>query len=132
MTYEKYLQKVDRIALRNKRRAMRQSLRQKRQHGKTPRKKIETNKLIAIYLFALLNAIVIYSMVAMWKLGDLSYLGALISDIAAQVVIYAIYCAKAYAGKRAEENMKFEREKWEAALNSEDSPTLIDDETRVL
>lgn len=121
MTYESYLKKADKIALHNKRKAMRRSLKQKKRQGGSPRKKIETNKLLAIYLFALMNAIVIYSMVAMWKLGDLSYLGALISDIAAQVVIYAIYCAKAFAGKRAEENMKFERDKWEAELHSDAS-----------
>lgn len=118
MTYEKYLHEVDKINARKKQKLMRQKLREKRRGGTgQKRHNMETNKLIALYLFALLNAIVIYAMVAMWKLGDLSYLGALISDIAAQVVIYAIYCAKAYAGKKAEENMKFERDKWEAELN---------------
>ncbi len=79
-------------------------------------KKIETSKLIAIYLFALLNAIVIYSMVAMWHFGDFSYLGVLISDIAAQVLIYAIYCMKAYHAKKQSELMKFDREKLNGSL----------------
>lgn len=73
--------------------------------------RIETSKLIAIYLFALLNAIVVYAMVAMWHFGDFSYLGVLISDIAAQVLIYAIYCMKAYHAKKQSEQMKFDREK---------------------
>ena len=71
---------------------------------------IETSKLFAGYLFALMNAIIVYAMVAMWKFADLSYLGVLITDIAAQILVYAIYCLKAYKGKNAEEEMKFKRE----------------------
>lgn len=77
---------------------------------------IETSKLIAIYLFALLNIIVIYAMVAMWRFGDFSYLGVLISDIAAQVLIYAIYCMKAYHAKKQSERIKFDREKLSGSL----------------
>lgn len=73
--------------------------------------KVETNKLIAIYLFFLLNAIIIFAMVAMWHFGDLSYLGVLITDIAAQVLVYAIYCLKAYHGKKQGELIKFQRDK---------------------
>lgn len=72
---------------------------------------IETSKAIAIYLFILLNAIVVYSMVAMWRTGDLSALPVLISDLAAQVLVYAVYCAKAFKGKQSEEQMRFERDK---------------------
>lgn len=72
---------------------------------------IETSKLLAVYLFVLLNAIVVYSMVVMAISQDLSSLPVLISDLAAQVLVYAIYCAKAFKGKQAEENMRFEREK---------------------
>ena len=79
-------------------------------------KHIETSKLIAVYLFVLLNAIVIYSMVAMWCFGDFSYLGVLISDIAAQVLIYAIYCMKAYHGKKQSEQMKFDRDRLKGKL----------------
>jgi len=82
------------------------------------KKKRETSKLIALYLFVLLNAIVIYAMVAMWRFGDLSYLGVLITDIAAQILTYGIYCLKAYKGKKAEEELKFERYK----MTYEDSP----------
>ena len=77
---------------------------------------IETSKLIAIYLFGLLNAIIIYAMIAMWRFGDFSYLGVLISDIAAQVLIYAIYCMKAYHAKKQSERMKFDREKLQGSL----------------
>lgn len=78
--------------------------------------RIETSKLIAIYLFALLNAIVVYAMVAMWHFSDFSYLGVLISDIAAQVLIYAIYCMKAYHAKKQSERMKFDRERLSGSL----------------
>ena len=78
--------------------------------------RIETNKLMAIYLFVLLNSIIIYSMIAMWKFGDFSYLGVLITDIAAQVLIYAIYCMKAYHAKKQSELIKFSREKLQGGL----------------
>ena len=78
---------------------------------------VETSKAIAIYLFILLNTIVIYAMVAMWVFSDLSYLGVLITDIAAQILLYAIYCLKAYKAKKQEEYMKFEREKFNGSLS---------------
>lgn len=77
---------------------------------------IETSKLIAIYLFAILNAIVVYAMVAMWVFVDFTYLGVLISDIAAQVLIYAIYCMKAYHAKKQSENMKYKRDRANGTL----------------
>lgn len=87
-----------------------------RERNKYGSEKIETSKLIAIYLFVLLNAIVIYAMIAMWQFADFSYLGVLISDIAAQVLIYAIYCMKAFHAKRESERMKFDREKLRGSL----------------
>lgn len=129
MTYGQYLKRVDRINRRIKQARMRQSLRDKKQRHKRAHKKIETNKIIAVYLFVLLNAIVVYAMIAMWRFNDLSYLGALISDIAAQVVIYAIYCAKAYAGKKAEENLKFEREKWLSERDNSEGPVCEEEST---
>ena len=83
-----------------------------KERNRFSKKKLETNKLMAFYLFILLNAIIIYAMIAMWVFRDLAYLGVLISDIAGQVLIYAIYCVKAYCGKKQEENLKFEKEKF--------------------
>lgn len=60
-------------------------------------KKPTTDKLIAIYLFIILNVILIYSMISMWHLADLSCLGILITDIAGQVITYYIYAKKATA-----------------------------------
>lgn len=76
-----------------------------------PRRKMQTTKLIIIYLMMLLNAIIVYACVAMWHFRDLSYLQALITDIAAQVLIFAIYCAKAYFETKQEELTKIERER---------------------
>lgn len=90
------------------------------------RPKIETSKLLAFYLFILLNAIIIYSMVAMWRFRDLTYLGVLISDIAAQVVIYAVYCIKAYKGKKEEEFIKLERDKLSSVVIN--SPVIRDED----
>lgn len=58
-------------------------------------KKPTTDKLIAIYLFIILNVILVYSMISMWNFADLSCLGVLITDIAGQVITYYIYAKKA-------------------------------------
>lgn len=71
----------------------------------------ETHKVFAMYLFVLFNAILVYALVAMWVFADLQWLGVLITDIAAQVLVYGIYCLKAYNGKKQEEKIKLEREK---------------------
>lgn len=84
---------------------------------------IETSKLFAFYLFIVFNVILIYAMVAMWNFGDLSYLGVLITDILAQILLYGIYCLKAYNGKKQEEQLKFEKEK---AFGSYDSDMDVD------
>ena len=60
-------------------------------------KKPTTDKLIAIYLFIILNVILVYSMISMWNFADLSCLGFLITDIAGQVITYYIYAKKATA-----------------------------------
>ena len=108
LTKEEYQAKLEKIKESNTQKKYRKALREE---------KIETSKLIAIYLFALLNAVIVYSMVAMWKFVDFSYLGVLISDIAAQVLIYAIYCLKAYHGKKQEEQVKLEKERMTGTLD---------------
>lgn len=92
----------------------------KAEKGKYKQKpKIETSKIMMIYLFVLFNVVIVYAMVAMLLLSDLTYLGVLISDIVAQVVTYGIYCLKAYYGKKQEEQMKFEKEKLYGSINNE-------------
>ena len=113
LTQKQYQQEIEKAKRTSKQRMLRKEISKEKNKYKS---KPETSKLIAIYLFALLNGIVIYSMVVMWKFRDLTYLGVLISDIAAQVLIYAIYCLKAYKAKKSEEELKFKKEKHEDSL----------------
>lgn len=110
LSSKSYQQEMERVKRHNQQVEMRNNLK----HEKDKYKKkvhIETSKILAIYLFILLNAIVIYAMVAMWKFADLTYLGVLITDIAAQILIYGIYCLKAYKAKKSEEEIRLERDK---------------------
>lgn len=111
LSKEDYEKKLENIKKRNEQITLRRKLREQKQSAlRLP--KVETSKVLAVYLFSLLNAVIIYAMVAMWRFADLTYLGVLVSDIAAQVVIYAIYCLKAYHGKKQEEALKLEKEKF--------------------
>jgi exonuclease III len=105
------------IQTRNQQKEYRRQLKEEKKKGRKGLH-IETSKLFAIYLFVLMNAIIIYSMVAMWKFQDFSYLGVLISDIAAQILIYGIYCMKAFKAKQSEEDLKFKREKYYGTLGN--------------
>lgn len=117
LTTKEYQQELEKVKKENVQKKYKQSLKnEKNKYRKSF--KIETSKLIAFYLFALLNAIVVYAMVAMWIFADISYLGVLISDIAAQIMIYAIYCMKAYRAKKSEEEMKFKRDKYSGSLEN--------------
>lgn len=61
-----------------------------------PKKKLpSTSKLIAAYLFLILNVVLVYAMITMYQFRDLTYLGVLITDIAAQILTYFIYARKA-------------------------------------
>ena len=53
-----------------------------------------------------------------------SYLGVLITDIAAQVLIYAIYCLKAYCAKKQSENVKLRRERYAGISGEENNGSL--------
>lgn len=109
LTEEDYQREIEKIERKNIQKRYRLELKERKEIIKSS--KMETSKIIMIYLMVLFNFILVYSMVAMWVFEDLSYLGVLISDIAAQVIAYAIYCLKAYHGKRQEEQIKIEREK---------------------
>ena len=110
LTEKEYESRLNEIKERNASKERKRKLKEEKKRHRI-RIKIETNKIMAIYLFILLNAIVIFAMKAMWTFSDLSYLGVLISDIAAQVIVYSIYCLKAYHGKKQEEQIKLEKEK---------------------
>lgn len=91
----------------------------------------ETSKLIAIYLFIVFNIILVYALVAMWVFRDLTYLGVLITDVAAQILLYGIYCLKAYKGKKQEELMKFEKEKLFGTTTDANDDSDVEDEEAV-
>ena len=110
LSKENYHRELEKIQKRNRQKELKQKLKTEKLKYKK-RVHIETSKLIAIYLFILLNAIVVYAMISMWKFADLSYLGVLITDIAAQILIYGIYCLKAYKAKKSEEDLKFKRDR---------------------
>ena len=84
-----------------------------KQLKKSNRKKLglTTTKLLSFYLFAIFNVILLYALIAMWHFGDLSYLGVIISDIVGQILVFGIYCIRAYLDTKAEENIKFEKQK---------------------
>ena len=54
-------------------------------------KRFPFHKVITVYLFILLNVLLVYAMVSMWHFSDLTHLGVIITDIAAQVVTFLIY-----------------------------------------
>ena len=117
LTEKEFQRRLQKIQKRNRQVNYRKRLREERLKN-LPKFKIETSKILAIYLFALLNGIIIYSMIVMWTFVDFSYLGVLISDIAAQVLIYAIYCMKAYKAKKSEEEIKYMREHFSGTLDN--------------
>lgn len=60
-------------------------------HANDTERKLPTHKLITFYLFLLLNVILIYALIAMWYFSDLTHLGVVVTDIAAQVITFFIY-----------------------------------------
>lgn len=120
MTEQEYNKKLEEIKKQNIIKQQKEALKEAKYKGK----KMETSKKLALYLFGLLNVIVIYSLVAMWYFSDLSYLGALITDIGAQIILYGIYCLKAYHGKKQEEIMSFKREKYSSDDNDDEDEEI--------
>ena len=92
-------------------------LKEKRDSYKKPKKKIQMTKIITWYLFILLNIVLIYSMAVMYLFRDLSYLGVLITDIAAQVITFLIYTCKSYKETKEEALIELEHEKLNNTYN---------------
>ena len=84
-----------------------------KQLKKNNRKKLglTTTKLLSFYLFAIFNIVLLYALIAMWHFEDLSYLGVIISDIVGQILVFGIYCIRAYLDTKSEENIKLEQQK---------------------
>lgn len=94
MTEQRYKEELDRIELENESLMRKQALKEARRTYRTPIVLPSTTKLILIYLFIMLNAVLVYALVAMWHFGDLTQLGVIITDIVSQVVAFIVYAAK--------------------------------------
>ena len=97
MTTKEYEEKLKRIRYKNKQKEMKTRLEKEEDKYKKKFKWPSTTKLIATYLFVIFNVVLVFVMYAMWHFADLSYLGVLITDIAAQVLVYLIYVQKSKA-----------------------------------
>ena len=95
-----------------------QELKSLRESYKSTKRRITTTKLIVAYLFVIMNIILAYSMFVMYEFHDLTYLGVLITDIAAQVLVFLIYSAKSYKENKSQADLEFEREKFNAVDTS--------------
>ena len=93
MSEKEFREEMRKARLKNESIARKQEL-QKIKNAYKPNKKRSTTKLIAIYLFVLLNVVLGFSMYMMYHLSDLTYLGVLITDIVAQVITFLIYVVK--------------------------------------
>lgn len=94
MTTKEYEEKLKRIRYKNRQKEMKANLEKEENKYKKKFKWPSTTKLIATYLFVIFNVVLVFVMYAMWHFADLSYLGVLITDIAAQVLVYWIYAQK--------------------------------------
>lgn len=94
ISQKEYEKKLKNIQKKNKTLKYKQKLDKEKYKYKNKLKLPSTSKLMVVYLFILLNIIVVYSMIAMWKFEDLSYLSVLITDIAAQIVTFITYTIK--------------------------------------
>lgn len=118
----KHKAKMRKIEERGEKKLRKQELKAKRDSYKSPRKKIQTSKIIAgaLMILLLLNCLVIeaYSCYAMLVLQDLSALyvliGAACTTVIGEVLSYGIYSLKAYAETKSEKNLEFEYHKFNA------------------
>ena len=94
ITQSKFENELAKIRVRNKSYERKKLLKAEKNKYRNKIKLPSTTKLVMTYLFILLNTVLIYAMIAMWHFSDLSYLGVLISDIAAQLITFFIYTVK--------------------------------------
>lgn len=94
---EQYRVALKRIELENLYKERNLRLKEEKNRLKPKIKLPSTSKLMAAYLFVVLNIMLIYAMIAMWHFMDLSYLGVLITDVAGQVITYFVYASKSKA-----------------------------------
>ncbi len=96
-----YNSQMRQIKIKNTQKKRMRELKEEKNKFKKKIKFPSTSKLMAFYLFFLLNIVTVFAMVAMWVFKDLTYLGVLITDLASQILVYLIYSIKS-----ARENSK--------------------------
>lgn len=94
ITQSKFENELAKIKARNKSYERKKLLKDEKNKYRNKIKLPSTTKLVMMYLFILLNTVLIYAMVTMWHFSDLSYLGVLITDIVAQLITFFIYTVK--------------------------------------
>ncbi len=81
--------------------------------AKNNKKKMETSKFLMYLIVVNCSIIEAYSMWAMVYFADLSSLSTLMCAVITESISFAVYCAKAYFGKRGEVDTELERERIE-------------------
>lgn len=94
MTEKQFNKKLSRIRQKQKEYELKVKLKKEKEKCRPAKVKLTTTKKITIYLFVVLNILLVYSIVAMWYFADLSYLGTLITDVIGQVIVFITYAAK--------------------------------------
>lgn len=122
LQYKIELRKIER---KGERILRKRELKEKRDSYKKPKNKIQMTKIITWYLFILLNVVLVYSMVVMYLFRDLSYLGVLITDIAAQVTTFLIYTCKSFKETKEEALIKLERDKLNTTYGSDENDEAV-------
>lgn len=89
---KEYRKRLKKIEYANKSDERRNALKQARNRKKI--KTPSTTKLITIYLFIVLNIVLLYALIAMWHFENLTYLGTLIADVIGQILVFFIYTIK--------------------------------------
>lgn len=95
MSEQEFKEELLEIQKRNETINKKQVLKDEKNRYKRKIKLPSTSKLMAFYLFFVLNIILVYAMSVMYLFRDLTFLGVLITDVAAQVITYFIYSRKA-------------------------------------
>lgn len=97
ITEKDFEKELKRLKQRNVSKEREQRLKEEKQKYKTHITLPSTSKLMAAYLFIVLNVVLFYAMKAMWHFADLTFLGVLITDVAGQILVYMIYALKSKA-----------------------------------
>lgn len=122
MTEHKFQKKLAKAKARKHHLEQKQQIKELRRYGKH---KIETSKILAIYLIALFTGIILYSLIAMWHFQDLSHLSTLITAFVSEVMTFLIYCAKAFFAKKNKELIALQREQMSAAEGEPDNENSV-------